>query len=579
MTDEPPKLTENRVLELYRSGELTEHVFSYASLSDEDGSLSELYVDLHNRGEIDFLSLLDAPSFGAIASHSFFNGQHVFCDVIPKLKASTGNMMRAVDLLVRKGGEDLAANQPNGAFRQWCQNDLNRAKEVIASAKSDNRPAATFLSFALEAGAYFDEAKDFVTRYTGQRRLSAIAAISRMKLQTGQVEEALAIFLASLNGDVDDLLFANVLYSSFEVSSKHDIANCPTLRTIVVRVSDCPGPQVHYVCSQILWAYSKFLSADLFSFLAGALASLDPSHKATVRQIDSGLRNLLDTPLALDCIELLRSLLVRHSDSLELSEFSSFGHKLLEESGGLFQKVLVEWLVSGEPVLCEGLSRLLGGSKKNNQPISLSPQNVRMSTIKQIFLSRKAIGYFFLQPVFAASVLISILRICSDDCSVVIQQLLFDPLLRNYGGKLRDFLSSIRETDAAFAAVRSALDKNDRYLADIQAVGEIRELSPSEVERQTVHRSNSDEVRKSQKEAMKRSVLMSMVHRSVVLYGRRTLTIVQGPDSERQLMEMDLKSHSFGWELPRATIIDPVGLDFIFRVFRAERLRDEAHPP
>jgi hypothetical protein len=42
---------------------------------------------------------------------------------------------------------------------------------------------------------------------------------------------------------------------------------------------------------------------------------------------------------------------------------------------------------------------------------------------------------------------------------------------------------------------------------------------------------------------------------------------------------MDLKSHSFGWELPRATIIDPVGLDFIFRVFRAERLRDEAHPP
>jgi hypothetical protein len=156
--------------------------------------------------------------------------------------------------------------------------------------------------------------------------------------------------------------------------------------------------------------------------------------------------------------------------------------------------------------------------------------------------------------------------------------MLFDPMLRNYGGKLREYLTSIGAGDAAFEFVKSALEQNERYLADINSVGEIAELSPSERQKQIVHRMDSDEVRRSHKKAMSESVLLNMVHRSVILYGKRTLTVIQGPGAERRLMEMDLKSHSFGWELPRSTIIDPVGLDFLFRVFRNERIRNEAHP-
>ena len=61
--------------------------------------------------------------------------------------------------------------------------------------------------------------------------------------------------------------------------------------------------------------------------------------------------------------------------------------------------------------------------------------------------------------------------------------------------------------------------------------------------------------------------------RSVLLYGRRSITYVEGPNDVRRPVEMELKGHSFTFELPRMEILDPIGLDFMLRVFRIERLR------
>jgi hypothetical protein len=569
-------LDQETIVELFVSGALTACVFSYANFDDKDSTFA-LYAELHNCGKIDLFSLTQGSQFESVSQQSFFAGQHFFCEVIPKLQASAGEMMRCVSRLVKKAGQDLAANQPNAAFRQWCSRDPVRAQEVIRLAKAGDALAFEFLTFALEAGQFFEEALEILQIYSDGRRLSAITAISRMKLQNEElVRRALDAFLKVLEKEEDDALFANVLGSAFELVAKKDSADLSVLE-IVRHVSKRPGPQVHFCSARIMWMHTELLTEELFSLLADALKSLDPTHKLTIHELDSGLRHLLGTSLSAKGVELLGDLLVSYPQAIKVSDFESFGHKLLEKPEGEFQKILVSWLISGEKSLCDALSHLVGAYSLDDKPITLSAENLELTQVKQIVLCRKAVGFFFFQPVFAASIVVSVLRVCSEETSATLRHILLDPLLRNYGGKLREFLSSIEEEDRARPAVKFALDENDSYLAEIQDAGEIRELSPSEVQKQAVRRIDSDEVRRSHKEAMKKSVLLSLVHRSVILYGRRTLTVVEGPGDERRLMQMDLKSHSFGWELPRVTIIDPVGLDFMLRVFRNERLRDEAY--
>ena len=153
-----------------------------------------------------------------------------------------------------------------------------------------------------------------------------------------------------------------------------------------------------------------------------------------------------------------------------------------------------------------------------------------------------------------------------------VRELLFDPLLHNYGGKIREYLSGIGSADVAYQHVQRALEEADQYISDLKSVGVVKEIHPSESQRQTVRLRNADEMRKAQKDAMDKSVLLSLVSRSVILHGRRTITFVEEPGNKRRPLEMEMTSHSVEFELPRMEIVDPVGLDFLLRVFRSERL-------
>lgn len=574
MTEDSRSLSDLEIVEMFNAGKLTAHVFSYRNFSDKESAYAS-YSRLHNDGKIDLLSLTQGSEFDSVSQNSFFAGQHFFCEVIPTLQASTNEMMLCVNQLVKKAGEDLAAGQPNAAFRTWCSLEQARAKEVIALARAGDSIASEFLTFALEAGRYFDESLEIFRTYSDSRRLSAITAISRMQLNADEIEIALDAFQSVLKNNRDDVLFANMLSSAFNLMAGSEYAS-PKLTKLARVVCQSPGPQVHFCCARIIWMHTKLLTDELLSILADALKSVDPTHKRTLHELDIGLSHLLRTPLIERGVELLGVLLAKHPQEIAISNFESFGHELLKVDN-VFHKLIVSWLLSGDRPLCDALSRLLNLDLDQDRAITLAPDNLKLAPAEQIFLCRKAIGYFFNHPVFAGSVLVSVLRVASDDVSKQVAYLLFDPLLRNYGGKLKDHLSELSSQDRAWKWVKSALDEADQYLSTISAIPEISELAPSESERQAVHRRDADEVRESHKAAMKQSVFLSLIRRSVVLYGKRTLSYVQGPGDEQKFVEMDLKSHSFGWELPRTTIIDPVGLDFMLRIFRNERLRHEAH--
>jgi hypothetical protein len=139
----------------------------------------------------------------------------------------------------------------------------------------------------------------------------------------------------------------------------------------------------------------------------------------------------------------------------------------------------------------------------------------------------------------------------------------------NYGGKVRDYLKTIKNGDTAYIPVRAALKTADLFIKGLEIDPQIKELRPSEYQHSVERRHAHDFMRKVQKDAEKQSVLLSLVHRSVLLYGRRSITYVQGPDNKRRPVSMDMHSISHSFELPRSEIIDPVGLSVMTLTFRS----------
>jgi len=83
----------------------------------------------------------------------------------------------------------------------------------------------------------------------------------------------------------------------------------------------------------------------------------------------------------------------------------------------------------------------------------------------------------------------------------------------------------------------------------------------------------SETMSESMRAAEKQSIFLHLVTRSTLLYGNKSVFYMSAGDGASQRMEMPLTSHGVSIDFPRMDNIDPHGLDYMLRVFRAERLR------
>jgi len=74
-------------------------------------------AELHNAGTIDLLRLVESNALQELKGTDFFIATDFFCRILPELEASPARVMACVQALVARGGDDMAANQPNAAFR------------------------------------------------------------------------------------------------------------------------------------------------------------------------------------------------------------------------------------------------------------------------------------------------------------------------------------------------------------------------------------------------------------------------------------------------------------------------------
>lgn len=529
---------------------------------------------LHNAGTLDFLCFVGSDSFQGLSGSDFFTVMHFYCSIIPELEATPAQIMTCVDALVARGGGDLAANQPNAAFRIWCKKKSDRAREVIVAAQGGDDLASRYLTFALEAINGITEARQIALENDGVLRLSAITALGR--IEDGDPVsriETLAVFSALIDSGADDTLRANMLAATASILGRSLDAHSPESVALVTRLVEDANDNTLHQAAHMLWACMEVLEPGMVASLLQALERINPANKGTVRELDHGLEALLELGYDEEAIAFVAKLFSRRDCALEFNELESFTRTLVSGAPERLSSIVVDWLLLGSSRLCDGLANAIQGRGRGLEglPLDLRTEHIDISAPTQLFLCRKAIGWFFFKPISAASVLVSVLRVCDADTALEVQKLLADPLLLNYSC-VREYLEKISPDDAAKVRVDQAVVENKKYLAALKEIPFIKELQPSEHRRRIEQIRMSDQMRDVHKQAQSKSVFLSIVKRSVLLYGKHSLSFIKEGSGALRPMEMDLKPYSISFEMPRMENVDPVGLDYTLRVFRAERM-------
>jgi hypothetical protein len=168
------------------------------------------------------------------------------------------------------------------------------------------------------------------------------------------------------------------------------------------------------------------------------------------------------------------------------------------------------------------------------------------------------------------------MRVAADDESLnELGSLLCAPLLLNFTGSVHTYVvqRSAMESGKVKETIDRALKAIDDYIDTLKSVGNLPALHPSEAQREAHHRNFSRMMTEAFKAAQAQSPLLSVISKSVLLYGRKSVDYIYDADGQSHRMEMDLKSHGTEIEYPRMALIDPGGLDYMLRVFRFERLK------
>lgn len=348
----------------------------------------------------------DDEVLGGLSGSRFFDVQIILNEVIPKLHSSPTEVMSLVRRLVEKGGDDMAANQPNVAFRKWCAADPTRADAVIAAARNGDEDAQHHLVFALEAKADPDDAFRSA-RSIGSERAAGILALSRLPLEIEQAQRALALIL-DFAKSASPTEAAGLVHAALEVAAKRDDLDRAGIADALGHLAISQDPAaVHLLATALYRHQPKMILAEYEVCLLG-MCSVDPENAGTVKQIDSALRKLWATHPD-DAARAAAEIIARTEGRIASEDLDGFFHAVESGDPCATARLATSWLLEADYHVCETLSALFSEINRTEPCIQITPADLPEMAEDQLYLCRKAIGFLFLSPMTAASWIVAVL--------------------------------------------------------------------------------------------------------------------------------------------------------------------------
>lgn len=570
------------------AGARTEHFFQALSevlsvAREERDDLARELVALHNEGLVDVVAAFGTLKNNAPEGSNFFLMRRVFEQALPHLNAPIGNVMRCVRQLCREAGQDMAAGAILSGYIDFCAKDAVRPRDALKLIEADFDALADMLAATIAAGSQFDNPyylaellrlmrhPDIEVR---RRAVFSVATI-RWPKDANVPDSAILTLEEIVAAETDAHILASAIKSAFTLFEQDKMHEERIVALIGAALAKGDEHTLH-AASELMMFNTKELPATLLQLLLAHLLLVKSENIGTLNNVDYGIAHLLNLENPELGLRFLEDLVLAHDGSLKIKILDSSVAKICE-SAALISKVSTRWFMRGERALCEAVDEIAGIHYGKNLRIEIDPSELNPPDYVHIlFVARKAIGYFFMQPVTAASMLISLMHHVSDDETLdALGELLINPLLMNYPGSMRDYVKeqANQKSGKIKKTIENALASIEHYLEALRAVPELPALHAVQSQRESYRRHMSESMAESMKAAETKSFFSSLFARSTLLYGNKSINYIHTGDGEPRRMEMPLSSHSVSMEFPRMDDIDPYGLDYMLRVFRQERFR------
>lgn len=565
----------------YARGHLVGTLFGKYSRSwAREEKIVEAIAAAHNSGSINILSIVTDEAISSVQKHDFFSGQNLYCKIIPKLHADVGEMVNAVDCLIRAAGNDMAGGLPGNALARWCEADTAHSAEILRLVSDGHPVARSFIPLALGNAApevregLLGHLYTMANAVGDPTRCNAIFGLGQASPRDDSEWSALLKTLQAGAESTDDLVqAASLAAAAMRLRASAGNYGGDVERVIESAIEPPNGERLLHQCADSLWLDGEHFSEDLQEKMLEAMLAVDPKNIGTINQLDRALANLVRHSKAARVAPFLAQLLPGHRGEIKLKQFDSTAHAVREQPPAVLHDWIVSWLLDGRFELCRHLAGGLFEGQMHERALEIDFSTYGLRPDDFAYLARKAIGYLFLQPLSAASIIVSLARSAPREKQQELEDLLFDPMLLNYGGFAKDFLEPLskRKGDRARKTARNALGRITAYLADLNAANGITELRPSERQRQLEWQRHSDMMAEAYRLADQKSVFADLFTKVAVLYGNRSISYIRHPKLETRRIESQMHPHGVSIEVPRIEFVDPVGLQRMLLSFRSER--------
>ncbi|MDO9005016.1 MAG: hypothetical protein Q7V20_16350 [Aquabacterium sp.] len=575
----------DELLKAYNEGNFLNAV--YDCLSADHEARQEVVFELaslHNEKLVDVVEAFSALSNGSANGPDFFLTRDVFQQALPHIDAAVLPVMRCVLNLYRSAGQDFAAGTIVGQFVEYCARQLPRSRDALTEIEANPNDFSDLLAATLSAG-FRSDCQTFLLHAVRlskdaniDLRRGAVISIANFDSQGNAafLEEAVAGIESCVDREIEDSVLAASLRTIYALL-RQDGNQEERFTELIAKVLSKGNEFTIHAASEVLFLHTAALPEPLVGMLLSNLTRVKPTHKGTLDNIDYGISHLIKGGSPESAIRWLEGMLLTHPKELSIGMFDSVVGVILGDNV-LLSKILTRWLVLGERALCSAVHDIVAGAYHREERLLEIDISELQSTdaVHMFFLARKIIGYLFMQPISAASLMVSLMR-QTEDVEVLAElgALLFDPLLLNYTGKVREY--AVQQVNVENGKVKEALEEAikavDEYLEGLRSVGVLPALYPSTAQREAYRRQFSRQMTKSMEEVEEKSVFSKLFTKSVLLYGGKSINYVHGVNGQMHRMETPLHSHGVEIEFPRMQNLDPFGLDYMLRVFRNERFQ------
>lgn len=538
--------------------------------------LSAALSELHNLGDIDLIGLVKTVD-RSCSSYDFFTILHAFEETLPSLKAEVEDILQSLVHLMQQAGRDLAIGGVYGAFQHYCSLEVSRSKKSVAFILSQGEidTYASFLSCSILAfhrnniTEAIQITESLITHKNGAVRSQAYLALGGLDVDETQADDLWKLLFTSTDNEQEKACSASLLRAILHFGAKFP-SYWQSIEELLKEFVNAASPVVQYEISHIAAFQRIDFPERILHLLVEQLANVAPEHKGIIDNIDYLLVKLVEQGSHDLAINLLESIII---EGVGFSSLDYFSRELLSKHKDLLNSTITSWFLTGKSSLSNGVSELLHAT---GEDIEL---NADMSLLddenKKIFACHKAVGWLFTRPVSSASFILSVYDSGSTNSREALEQVLYHPLLLSYPGEIKRYFNACIEKGNHAQLCGRLLDRLRNYHSDLEQVSGLKELAaPSE--NVNVYRKNFNKQYELGYDEAPKSALMQMIPVQHLLYGNSSIYYVHQVNGERMRQEMEMHSFSHSTEMPRLDVLDPENLNYMLRVYRLERMKNEA---